>query len=283
MKELSTSPQPPLEVLTEAGAIGGRRSWRLGRRADWWLPAISVIVFLAIWQLVGSRMNPILLSTPLAVAEGLWTLLTHGTLLQGFLASLADLGVGFGLAIVVGIGAGILMGRYHTVERVLDPYVAFMNATPMVALVPAVIIWFGVGFQARVFFVFILAIWSVLVNTVAGIKNVNRGLSEVGIAFGLSEFQMVRWVSVPAAVPYILAGIRVGLGKAIVGMIIGEMDMQLAGLGGLVANFGDAFQTANLFAVIVCTSIFGVLFVGLLNVVQKRWFGWISETAGGRR
>lgn len=283
MSELSKGTDPSLDVLTEAG-VTGWRVWGSGRlRADLWLPALSVVVFLAAWQVIGSHLNPILLSTPWAIAQGFWDILVRGTLLRGLLASLEDLGVGFGLAIVAGVGFGVLMGRYRTVERVLDPYVAFMNATPMVALVPAVIIWFGVGFQARVFFVLILAVWSVLVNTVAGIKNVQRGLMEVGVSFGLSESQLVRWVSLPAAVPYILAGIRVGLGKAIVGMIIGEMDMQLAGLGGLVANYGDAFQTADLFAVIICTSIFGVIFVAVLGLAQRRWFRWISETSGGRR
>lgn len=275
--------EPPLAIQAETVAGGGwRRLLPRGRDVDSWLPTISVLAFLGLWQAVGSSMNPILLSTPTAIAAAFVRILVKGELINGFLVSLADLGVGFGIALVVGIGIGILMGRFRRFERVLDPYVSFMNATPLVALIPVVIIWFGIGFRARVFFVFILAVWSVLVNTVAGIKNVNRGLMEVAVSFGLSESQLVRWVSIPGAAPYILAGVRVGLGKAIVGMIIGEIDVQAAGLGGLVLNYGDSFQTAELFAVILCTSIFGVLFVGVLGLIQKRWFPWIVETAGAQ-
>lgn len=287
-KPLTSEPvwqEAPLALRAEVAGSGGGgwRTWApAGRGLDQWLPLLSVVAFLLIWQIVGSGMNPILLSTPTAIGQAFVRILVSGVLLQGFLVSLGDLGVGFGLALVIGIGVGILMGRFRRIERVLNPYVSFMNATPLVAMIPLVIIWFGIGFEARVFFVFILAIWSVLVNTVAGIKNVNRGLMEVAVSFGLSEAQLVRWISIPAAMPYILAGVRVGLGKAIVGMIIGEIDVQTAGLGGLVANYGDSFQTAELFAVIITTSIFGVLFVWLLSLLEKRWFSWITEIAGAR-
>jgi len=269
-----------------AAAVGKRAAAPRLPTARWRRQALrltSVVMVLAIWQAVGAQMDPILISTPTAVAQSFLLVLRQGVLLDAFLASFVDLLVGFGLALVIGIGVGILMGRYRVVEEVLDPYVSFFNATPLVALLPLIIIWLGISFWARVFFVFILSLWSVLVNTLEGIKNVNRGLMEVGVSFGLSESQIVRAISIPAATPYILAGVRVGLGKAIIGMIIGEMSIQLAGLGGLVQRYGDAFQTGKLLAVIVCTSLFGVVTVGVLHLVQAKFFPWVAATSGERR
>jgi ABC-type nitrate/sulfonate/bicarbonate transport system permease component len=254
--------------------------WRPGDR---WLRIISVVVFALAWQLYAAPMNPILLPTPVAVLTAFVDLVSDGALVGALAGSFAELILGFGSAVVVGIGVGILMGRYHRIEVILDPYVSFMNATPLVAFIPLLIIWVGIEFPARVIVVFLLSLWPILINTVAGIKNANRGLVEVGTAFGLSEVQLLRWVSLPSSVPYILAGTRNGIAKGIVGMIIGEMDMALAGLGGLVADFGDSFQTSKLMAVIFCTSIFGVVFVVLLNFTERRRFAWIKETAGTQK
>lgn len=281
----------PLELEAEADSLprlredAARQRPRL-RKLGWRgyaLRIASVTAVLALWQVVGSQMDPILISTPTAVARAFVLILTQGVLLNAFLASAIDLVVGFGLALVIGISVGILMGRYRVVEEILDPYVSFFNATPLVALLPLVIIWLGISVWARMFFVFILSIWSVLVNTLEGIKNVNRGLMEVGMSFGLSEAQLVRAISVPGAVPYILAGVRVGMGKAIIGMVIGEMSIQLAGLGGLVQHYGDIFQTARLLAVIMCTSLFGVAAVGTLHLIQAQFFPWVAATSGERR
>ncbi len=270
---------PPLhEEAARAQPQKRKRGWR-----GYALRIVSVAAVLALWQAVGSQMDPILLSTPTAVARSFVLILTQGVLLKAFLASAVDLVVGFGLALVIGISMGILMGRYRVVEELLDPYVSFFNATPLVALLPLVIIWLGISVWARMFFVFILSIWSVLVNTLEGIKNVNRGLMEVGMSFGLSEAQLVRAISVPGAIPYILAGVRVGMGKAIIGMIIGEMSIQLAGLGGLVQHYGDIFQTGRLLAVIMCTSLFGVVAVAILHLIQAQFFPWVAATSGERR
>jgi NitT/TauT family transport system permease protein len=272
--------QPDIFTEAEAGSFSSRRPRSL---RSWTLRVGSVAVVLAAWQLFAYQLDPILLPTPVAVAQAMLHELTTGTLLRAAWVSLVDVAVGFGLALLVGIGAGILMGRYRAVEEVFDPFVSFFNATPMVALVPVVIIWFGLTLWSRVFFVFILAVWSILVNTVEGIKNVNKGLMEVGTSFGLSEASIVRSISIPGAVPYMLAGVRVGLGKAIIGMIIGEYSIALAGLGGLAVAYGDAFQTARLLGVIVYTSLFGVLAVAVLQLLQRRFFPWIAGISGERR
>lgn len=170
------------------------------------------------------------------------------------------------------------MGQFETVEVMLDPFVNFFNATPMVAMLPVIIIWFGIGFWARVLYVTALSVFSVLINPLAGIKNVQRGFVDVGRAFGLSRRQAIWKIFVPG--PYILAGTRIALGRGIIAMIIAEMEVRLAGLGGLVQEYGGAFQTSNLLAVVFATSVFGVFCVGGLKLIERKWFPWIAGIAG---
>ncbi|MHB8621208.1 MAG: ABC transporter permease, partial [Chloroflexota bacterium] len=220
-------------------------------------------------------MGHILLPGPGAVAKGLVATLSEGSVIHDIMVSLVDLLLGLGVSLIIGLGGGIVIGRYQKVEAILDPYVSFMNATPTVALIPVVIVWFGVATEARVVFIVLISVWSILVNTVAGIKATQKGHVEVGQSFGLSELQMLWVISLPAAAPYIFAGIRVALGRAFVGMIVGEMEMQYAGLGGLLATLGGDFKTAQLLAMVFVTSVFGAAVVLGFSAYQRRRFAWI--------
>jgi ABC-type nitrate/sulfonate/bicarbonate transport system permease component len=145
--------------------------------------------------------------------------------------------------------------------------------------IPLVIIWVGIGQQARLLFVFLITLWPILLNTVAGIRNANRGYTELGAAFGLSEGQILRRIAIPAAVPYILAGARVSAGLAIIGMIVSEMEVSLTGLGYLLITYGNSFLTGKLLAVVFVASMFGVGNVLLLKWVQRTFFPWIAGVA----
>jgi ABC-type nitrate/sulfonate/bicarbonate transport system permease component len=189
-------------------------------------PAVAVAAVLAAWQLSGLRLNPILISTPAEVATELVSMVRGGAILAPLGESLLELVIGGVAGIVVGVALGVLMGRYRLAETVLGPFVNFFNATPLVVTIPLVIIWVGIGQQARLLFVFLITLWPILLNTVAGIRNVGLGHTEVGTAFGLSEGQVLRRITIPGAAPYILAGARVSAGLAIIGMIVSEMEGQ---------------------------------------------------------
>ncbi|HLZ48397.1 MAG TPA: ABC transporter permease subunit [Candidatus Limnocylindria bacterium] len=191
--------------------------------------------------------------------------------------------IGGTVGLVVGIALGVLMGRYALVAKILFPYVNFFNATPLVVIIPLVIIWVGITAQARLLFVFLITLWPVLLNTAAGIRNVDRGYVDVGLAFGFTEGQLMRKISLPAAVPYILAGVRISAGLAIIGMIVSEMEISFVGLGFLLVSFGNSFETGKLLAVVIVTSALGVLNVTILKAVQRRWFPWIAGVAGAGR
>jgi len=197
------------------------------RLARFTLPTLSVIVFFIIWQIVGARVNPILFTTPTKVVQAFWDMSTGGVLGPAFATAMKDLAVGYLLAIVVGIVVGTLVGRSEVVERIMNPYINFFQATPLIALVPLVVIWFGVGFEARVAVTFMLAVWSVIINTATGVKQTPSSLLDVGRVYKFNRLQFVLGIELPNAVPSIFAGLRIALGKALIGMVIAEMEISV--------------------------------------------------------
>jgi NitT/TauT family transport system permease protein len=242
------------------------------------LQVLSVVVFLGIWQIAGAHVNPILLATPTRVWSAFINLIQGGTLGPAFLRAMEVLGVGFAIAAVVGIVVGILMGRSSVVRRILNPYVSFFQATPLIALTPLVVIWTGIGFNAEVLITVLLGVWSVIINTEEGVRNTPSTLLDMARVYHAGELSVVRNVAVPNAVPYIFAGLRIALAKSLIGVIIAEMDISLKGLGGLIQNAGDAFQTAPLLAAIICSSVVGVIGTIILEVLRRRIAPWAASS-----
>lgn len=269
------SASPVRTPTVAAGTDPAQRDrWRWLQRG---LPYISVLVFLVVWQVVGDHIDPILLATPVNTAKAFWDLLTSGQLGPAFGSAMVDLGIGYGLAVVVGVVVGILMGRSRTAERVFNPYVNFFQATPLIALVPLIVIWFGVGLEARVAVTFMLAIWSIIINTATGVKETPDALIDVGRVYKLSRLQLVSRVALPHAVPSIFAGLRIALGKALIGMVIAQMEVSVSGLGGLIINYGNAFKTAYLLAAVFTASLVGMIAAALLEVLRRWWFPWTTN------
>ena len=265
-------------------AAARRRPGRWSRRrAEALTPVLAIAMVLTVWQWSGTFLNPILISTPSQVASDLFGMVSSRTLFDPLLESLEEMVLGGTAGIATGIAIGVVMGRYRLVETVLSPFVNFFNATPLVVTIPLVIIWVGIGQNARLLFVFVISLWPVLLNTLAGIRNAQRGYAEVGAAFGLSEAQVLRKISLPAAAPFILAGARISAGLAIIGMIVSEMEVSLTGLGNLLVTYGNSFLTGKLLAVVFVASMFGVGNVLLLKWVQARFFPWITGLAAQQR
>ncbi|HKF78432.1 MAG TPA: ABC transporter permease [Candidatus Dormibacteraeota bacterium] len=270
-------------MTVAAGPVGGGRRLRPARWLEPLLPIAAVAAMLGAWQWSGRYLNPILISTPTEVGRDLVELVARGVILEPLAESLEEMVVGGLAGIAAGIAIGVVMGRYQVVEKVLSPFVNFFNATPLVVIIPLVIIWVGISQKARLLFVFLIVLWPVLLNTLAGIRNVSRGYVDLGAAFGLTEAQMLWKVSLPAAVPYILAGARVAAGLAIIGMIVSEMEISLTGLGYLLITYGNSFLTGRLLAVVLVASLFGVGNVLLLRWVQAAFFPWIIGSAADQR
>jgi ABC-type nitrate/sulfonate/bicarbonate transport system permease component len=273
----TANPVDPVAGLEtgESGSHRLRRFWAL-------LPVLSVVVFLACWQVVGGHVDPILFATPTNVALAFWDLLKTGQLGPAFGTAMGDLATGYFLATVVGIGVGVVMGRSPAIERVLNPYVNFFQATPLIALVPLVVIWFGVGFEARVTVTFMLAVWSIIINTATGVKETPPSLIDVGRVYKLSRWQVITGIAIPNAVPNIFAGLRIALGKALIGMVIAQMEISVTGLGGLIINYGNAFKTAYLLAAVCTASLVGVIAAAVLELIRRWVFPWTQGEQIGR-
>ena len=262
---------------------GWGRSPKGRRRArSWGIQAASLVVFFTLWEIVGRTTNPVLFSTPDKVVAAFFDMLSKGQLQDGFLIAAEDLLTGYILAVVVGLGVGLLMGRNRLIEQVLNPYINFMQATPLVAVVPLIVIWLGIGFPARVAVVFILAVWSVIINTSTGVKTVPRVMIDVARVYHLSERRVMREIALPNAVPHIFAGLRIALGKGLIGMIIAEMEISIVGLGGLLSDYGNSFKTAYLLAGIFTASLVGVATAIFLEWSLARFFPWVAATSADR-
>jgi ABC-type nitrate/sulfonate/bicarbonate transport system permease component len=246
------------------------------------LPLVSLVIFLAVWQVVGNNADPILFTTPQNVVHAFWVLLDSGQLWPAFTSAMADLATGYSLAVAVGISVGVLMGRSPVVERVLNPYVNFFQATPLIALVPLVVIWFGVGFEARVSVTFMLAVWSIIINTATGVKETPESLIDVGRVYKYSRWQVVTGIALPSAVPSIFAGLRIALGKGLIGMVIAQMEISVTGLGGLIINYGNSFKTAYLLAAVFTASAVGVIAASVLEIIRRTVFPWTKGEDLGR-
>ena len=265
-----------------AAMTGALRGVAQSRWVERLTPVAAIAVVLGAWQLSGLFLNPILISTPGEVAGDLWTLFSTGTILSPLAESLEEMVIGGVAGIAAGIAIGVLMGAFVVVDKVLGPFVNFFNATPLVVIIPLVIIWVGLGQTARLLFIFLIALWPVLLNTVAGIRNVDRGYVDVGVAFGLSRRDILWRIMVPAAIPYVLAGARISAGLAIIGMIVSEMEVSLTGLGYLLITYGNSFLTGKLLATVVVASCFGVGNVLLLQWIQGTFFPWIRASAAAQ-
>lgn len=243
---------------------------------------LSLVVFFSLWQLIGSFSNPILFATPTQVIAAFFDLIGNGQLVGAFGVACEDLILGYAIAVVLGLAIGILMGRSRIIEQTLNPYVNLMQATPAIALIPLMSIWFGIGLEARVAVVILLTVWTVIINTATGVKATPRNLIEVAHVYHLSERRLLREIVLPGAVPYIWAGLRIGLGKALIGMVVAEMEVEVVGLGGLITNYGAEFRTSYLLAAIMAASVVGVITAGLLGWSLSHFFPWVAATSASR-
>jgi NitT/TauT family transport system permease protein len=244
------------------------------------IPVLSVIVFLGVWQMVGSQVSPLTFATPSAVVAALYDLALNGQLLSSFDTAMADFSLGFVIAVLIAIPLGTLLGVSRIAERALNPYINFTQAMPSIAAVPLMVVWFGVGYPARVVTVIWLAILPILINTHAGTRSTPASLRELASIYKLGWFTRIRRIVLPCAMPYIFAGLRRGLGLGLVGMMIAEMDISVNGLGGLVINYGDELRTSYLLGAICISAIVGVITVAVLEIIRRSFFGWIDAVAG---
>ena len=249
---------------------------RLGDLVEYpnFIRAVSVVAVLIFWEIGARNIDPILFATPSAIADAFYRLTVSGELPREIVQSLSIFVTGFTLAIVIGIGVGLVMGRYRIMEYILDPYINALYATPRVALIPLMILWLGLGIEAKIFIVFLVGFFPVAINTTQGVKNVSGSYVDIVRAYGASERQIFTKVIFPAAVPFVATGVRLAVGRSLVGMVVAEMFTAIKGLGGMVIKYSSDFDTAGLFVPIIVLAVLGIVLSELakhMELVFARW------------
>ena len=247
---------------------------RLTPARRWALRGASVAVPLVAWEAYGRSLNPILLSRPTAVLAAGLAMLADGTLVPALGASLVVLALGLIGGAVVGVGLGLLAGRRPAVAAVLELPVNALYATPTVALIPLIVLWFGFDVMAKVVVVFLFVVFPVLINTQRGVREVDPELVEVATTFCSSERRMWIDLFLPSALPYIVTGIRLAIGRALIGVIVAEYYTALTGLGNQIATSASSFQTARMFVPITIITLLGVVLTAVLEWIEHRLARW---------
>jgi ABC-type nitrate/sulfonate/bicarbonate transport system permease component len=250
-------------------------------RERWLKPALRLgILGLLIggWQLIGNDEVQLKMPTFTRTMTALFDMLSVGfaddSLLDGMIITNQALVGGFTVALAVSLPLGITMGSSRGIANVATPYLTVLLAAPMIALVPIVQVMLGLTLAARIAVVFLFSFIYITINTMVGVQEVPFELKEMGRSFGATRWQMLRFVTTPAAVPAIMAGIRLGLGRAIIGMIIAELSLIGAGVGSLILEYQVRFQPAYVFGIVLLAVLEGVVLMELARRVESRFARW---------
>src|SRR5687767_11053228 len=241
------------------------------------LGSASVIIFLTIWELVGNTLqliNPMFMSAPSLIWKAAVQLFTSGEIWNDLRVSGIEFAWGYVLSVVVGVPFGIACGWYKKMAYIFDPFINAMNATPRVALLPLVIIWLGIGILSKVGIIFLGAVFPILINARDGVKTTPVNLLAAARSFGASEWMIFKTVVFPSTVPFILTGLRLGLGRAIVGVMVGELYAATAGIGFMITVAGATFQTDKVFVGVLIFALTGMIGMEVLTRIERLFDKW---------
>ncbi|HEX3483723.1 MAG TPA: ABC transporter permease [Micropepsaceae bacterium] len=248
--------------------------WR--RNENFVIGMVSVIAFLLFWESAAAFgwANPLFTSSPSRIAAAAFEMFRDGSIYPDLAVSAEEFVLGYGLAVIVGVPLGILMGWYARLNAVLDPFVNALYATPRIALMPLIIIWFGIDLSAKIAIIFLSTVFPILVNTMTGVRTMERDFVKVARSFGASDAQLFRTVALPSSVPNLLTGLRLGLGHALIGIVVGEMYGASAGIGFMMQTAGATFQTDKVMVGIVIIAAAGMGLTQVLRMIEKKFDVW---------
>lgn len=234
---------------------------------------------LALWEFIGQVViqNPLFLATPSQTALALAKLWSSGALQHHAWVSGQEFVLGFVIAVILGIPIGLATAASRHTASALNPWISGFYATPIVALAPLLILWLGIGIWSKVAVVTSLVLFPVIINTEAGVRNADRQLIEAVRSFGASQLQIFMKVSLPSALPFILAGLRLGVGRGLIGVVVGELFGSRAGLGFMITQAAESFNMPQLFAGVVVLAAAGILLTATFQAIERRVVPWNYE------
>ena len=248
--------------------------WR--RNENFLLGTGAVVAFLLFWEIAvrAGWANPLFTSSPSRILAAGFEMFADGSIFPDLAVSGEEFALGYGLAVLAGVPLGILMGWYSRLNAVLDPFVNALYATPRIALMPLIIIWFGVDLSAKIAIIFLSTVFPILVNTMTGVRTMERDFVKVARSFGASDGQLFLTVALPSSVPNLLTGLRLGLGHALIGIVVGEMYGASAGIGFMMQSAGATFQTDKVMVGIIIIAAAGMAMTQVLKMIEQRFDAW---------
>jgi NitT/TauT family transport system permease protein len=246
----------------------------------WVVTVASIAILLILWEIFGRDINPIFGSYPSAIFEAFLALLRSGKLSIALWQSIQPFLLGYGAAIVIGVPLGLIIGRFWVAEAALGILVTGGYAMPLVALVPLLVLWFGLGFAVKAAVIFLMSVFPICINTWLGVKSVPKTLIDVGKSLVAPNSVILRRIVLPATLPYIMAGIKLAVGRAVVGMVIAEFFTSISGLGAIIINSANNFDTATMFVPIIVLMVLAVGLNALLGWFERIVAPWQEEIAG---
>jgi NitT/TauT family transport system permease protein len=238
--------------------------------------AFFVAALFAIWEVVTALgvEPPIILPSPADVAGTFRNLFSSSDIWPDFAASGQELFYGLALAAVVGVAAGLAIGWYPRLGYFVDPFVNFLYAVPRVALGPLLIVWLGIGLGSKVALVFLISVFPVLINTCSGIRSLDPHLLRVARCFGASDIKIFRTIALPGSVPFILGGLRLAVGQSLIGVFVAELLGAQYGIGAMIEDAGQQFQTDKVFAGLLIFAAVGMLLTAIVRGLERRFDAW---------
>jgi ABC-type nitrate/sulfonate/bicarbonate transport system permease component len=246
----------------------------------WMVTVVSLVVILAVWEIFGRDINPIFGSYPSAIFEAFVALLRNGKLGVALWQSVQPFFLGYSAAIAIGVPLGLVIGRFWVAEAALGILITGGYAMPLVALVPLLVLWFGLGFAVKAAVIFLMSVFPICINTWLGVKSVPKALIDVGKSLVAPNSVILRRIVLPATLPYIMAGIKLAVGRAVVGMVIAEFFTSISGLGAIIINSANNFDTATMFVPIIILMVLAIGLNALLGWFERIVAPWQDEIAG---
>ncbi|MGE0627808.1 MAG: ABC transporter permease, partial [Hyphomicrobiaceae bacterium] len=213
-------------------------------------------------------------TTPSKIAVALYHLFADGTIWQPLSVSATAFAIGLGLAILVGLPLGVIIGRSRTMNAMLDPFITALNATPRLVFLPLVMVWLGIGLWAKVLIVFIGALFPLLINTYEGVRNADKLLINVVRSMGAKEWDVARLVVIPNSMPYIVAGLRLAIGRAVLGVVIAEFFGSENGLGVMMVQAAAQYRVDVVFAALIVFAALSLAMAAVVQVIENRLTRW---------
>lgn len=248
------------------------------------LGTMSIVVLLLVWEFL-PRIVPmkegtkLFFAVPSQIIGTLWQMFATGAIWAPLGVSAIAFAVGLGIAVAVGLPIGILLGRSNTLNAMFDPFITAFNATPRLVFLPLLMLWFGIGLWSKVAIVFLGAVFPLLINTYEGVRNADKRLINVVRSFGANEWDIARLVVVPNALPFIMVGLRLAIGRAILGVVVAEFFGAQDGLGVVMVRAASSFKVDVVFAGLIVFAVLSLIMTGLVKLIEERMSRWRPQHA----